>query len=305
MSAVYHAGQLEVQARAGVRQEASRLGRIVRPSLPPVAQDFLLEQRLVVVGSVEPGGRVWASALAGPAGFARAEDDRTVRVRATPAPGDPLAANVAATGVVGMLAIEFETRRRMRLNGRGRLEADGSLLVRTEQVFANCPKYIQARAVLGPEDAAGDRAPGAAAPVRGRELSAAQRAWIEAADTFFVASARPDGGADASHRGGRPGFVRVRTASRLVWPDYQGNNMFLTLGNIEASPHAGLLFLDFDGGRTLQLTGRARIDWDERRAAAFPGAARLVEFEVDEVIESAPAVRLTWGFLGYSPYNPE
>ena len=80
--------------------------------------------------------------------------------------------------------------------------------------------------------------------------------------------------------------------------------MFQTLGNISVNPQAGLLFVDFERGGTLQLTGRAGILWDEERAAEFAGAERLVEFDVDEVVAIAGRHSLEWRFLDYSPENP-
>jgi len=111
-------------------------------------------------------------------------------------------------------------------------------------------------------------------------------------------------GADASHRGGLPGFVRVEGDRRLEWPDYPGNAMFNTLGNLAADPRAGLLFVDFEQGHTLQISGRARVVWDERRAAEFAGAERVVEFDVEEVVERRGALPLRWRFVEYSPFNP-
>ena len=131
-----------------------------------------------------------------------------------------------------------------------------------------------------------------------------QQRWIREADTFFIATHHPEGGADASHRGGRPGFVNVLNDHRLVWPDYSGNTMFQSLGNIAVNPQAGLLFIDFKTGRSLQLTGSARILCDQERTSEFSGAERLVEFEVDEVIDTAGAHSLEWRFLDHSPENP-
>jgi uncharacterized protein len=201
---------------------------------------------------------------------------------------------------VGMIAIEFATRRRMRLNGRAQVGADGAITIRAQQVYSNCPKYIQSRRWRGrpPESDA--------TPVVQRQsvLAEDQQRWIREADTFFIASHHPEGGADASHRGGLPGFVRVLNDHRLVWPDYAGNTMFQSLGNIAVNPQAGLLFIDFERGQTLQLTGRARILWDPERIAEFAGAERLVEFDVDEAAEIAGAHSLEWRFLDYSRENP-
>jgi hypothetical protein len=119
------------------------------------------------------------------------------------------------------------------------------------------------------------------------KLGAAQRALIEEADTFFIATAHPERGADASHRGGPPGVVEVAAdGASLRVPDYSGNSMFQTLGNLEIDPHAGLLFLDWEGGTSLQLTGRARSVWgDEDRA---------VEFAIDAVRERELALPERW-----------
>jgi hypothetical protein len=90
----------------------------------------------------------------------------------------------------------------------------------------------------------------------------------------------------------------------LEFLDYSGNTLFNTLGNLAATPSAGLLFLDFEGDSTLQLTGEARIVWDVGRAARFNGAEHVVEFRVQEAVETQGAVPLRWRFEGYSPFNP-
>jgi len=303
MGTPFHPGELEVQARAGVSGMAARIGNGIHPTIPAAARDFLADQPFAVVGSVAVDGRVWASLLTGAPGFMRAWDERTVRLDAAPAPGDPLADNLRANPEVGMLVIEPASRRRMRLNGTASVRPDGGLQVSTRQVYANCPKYIQARAVAGAAGA-GEPSPRTAGARRGAALTADQRAWIAGADTFFIASAHPKGGADASHRGGNPGFVRVAGPRRLVFPDYAGNSMFNTLGNITANPRAGLLFLDFEQGRTLQVSGRARVIWDARHAADVAGAERLVEVDVEETIERADSRPLHWRFIDYSRFNP-
>jgi len=300
MAPVYHPGELSVQERAGVREMADRIGRSIGSRIPPAARNFLRSQPLVVVGSADANQRVWASLLTGAPGFLHAADEHTVRINARPAAGDPLCDNLAANSQVGMIAIEFATRRRMRLNGRAQVGADGAITIHAQQVYSNCPKYIQARRWRGRPSEADST------PVVRRQstLTQDQERWIRESDTFFIASHHPEGGTDASHRGGLPGFVRVLNDYRLVWPDYAGNTMFQSLGNIAVNPQAGLLFIDFERGQTLQLTGRARILWDPERIAEFAGAERLVEFDVDEAVEIAGAHSLEWRFLDYSRENP-
>ncbi|WP_326820002.1 pyridoxamine 5'-phosphate oxidase family protein [Streptosporangium sp. NBC_01756] len=286
-----HAGELAVQRRAGVRAGAWGSASAT-PEIPAVAADFLRRQRMMLVGATGPDGRLWASALTGPAGFAEAVDERTIVIEAVPGEHDPLAG--LSGGEIGMLAIEPSTRRRMRINGTVRREG-GRLIVHTEQTYANCPKYIQTRDVSA--ELAG---PPALVSTAG-SFTAEHRAWIEGADTFFVATRAPGLGADLSHRGGNPGYVRMTGERRLVWPDYVGNSMYMTLGNLELDESCGLLFLGWESGDTLQLTGRARVAWDP---GDVPGAQRLVEFEVDRAVHIRGASPLRWTFEKYSRFNP-
>jgi predicted pyridoxine 5'-phosphate oxidase superfamily flavin-nucleotide-binding protein len=299
VSSVYHSGEIAVQALAGVQQAAAQNGRSIRSALPKVAADFLGNQELIIVASIGEHSKVWASIVTGKPGFIKIEDEKTIRIDAEAVQGDPLIHNLQINGEAGILAIEFSTRRRMRVNGTAAIHS-GSIYITVEQVYANCPKYIQARQLASESSATRQTA-----EVRGGTfLSEEQKRWIEGADTFFIASASAANKADASHRGGSPGFVRVTGDKTLIFPDYFGNSMFNTLGNIYDNPHAGLLFVDFHKGHTLQLTGKATIIWDEKEIVAFAGAERLVAFEVEEIIQVMNATHMQWGFLSYSPFNP-
>jgi hypothetical protein len=243
---------------------------------------------------------VWASVVTGNPGFITAPDGRTLSLAATLPDADPLHESLAGDTPLGVLVLDPERRRRIRLNGRAVSERPGVIDIRIEEVFGNCPKYIQARA---PEGKSG-RKHRTGTGLRGVALSASQRLAIERTDTFFIASTNGEAGADASHRGGQPGFVHVVDDKRLRFPDYAGNNMFQTLGNITKDPRVGLLFVDFDSGTTLQLTGRARVLWDREDFLDLPGAERAVEVEIDEVVETAGQGSFGWRFLDYSPFNP-
>jgi hypothetical protein len=197
-----------------------------------------------------------------------------------------------------MIVIHLVARHRVRLNGTAQARPGGRIMFSTRQVYGNCPQYIQARAIVGNRDIF-------PAPARfGNELQPDQRHSIEQADTLFIATFHPHSGADASHRGGRPGFVCVESETRLLFPDYRGNNMFNTLGNIVSNPRTGLLFPDFQSGSALQLSGSARILWDDPRMKLFEGAQRLVEFDIERMIELPEATLLRFEFEGYSPFLP-
>lgn len=288
----YHAGELEVQRRMGQAEIAVRVGRMIRTEIPAAAAAFLAEQPLVVLAATDDAGRIWASLVTGPAGFVHADADQTIVVDALPVPGDPLHDVLQQPDQqVGMIAIEPQTRRRMRVNGQAQPTEDG-LRIHPDQVYSNCPKYISRRHI---QEVNADRH----RPVvhHAGVLDERLRQIISRIDTFFVGSADPEGNADASHRGGNPGFLQVLSPNRLRWPDYRGNSMFMTLGNISANPRCGLLIPDWDTGTTLQLTGTAEIIWDE-------GPQCSVEFSVDEVIDLTDVSPLRWGQAELSPANP-
>jgi predicted pyridoxine 5'-phosphate oxidase superfamily flavin-nucleotide-binding protein len=301
----YHAGEHAVQERAGLAQQAAFSLGGIGDSVPEVAAAFLAGQPFIVFGARDPEGRMWASQLTGAPGFLHAPDPRTVAIRALPIAEDPLA-GVLGTGPaqVGMIAIEPASRRRMRINGTAVPDGDG-LLVSVDQVIANCPKYIQKRtphqAPPGRDTGPAGAAAGSRAVTTGTRLSPDQAETIRAADTFFVATASPDGAADASHRGGNPGFVQVLSPTRVRWPDYIGNAMFLTLGNLELNPAAGLFLPDWRTGSVLHLSGTASTVWD---TAGVPGAQRLVDFDVAHVRQIAGAAPLHWTEPVFSRFNP-
>jgi predicted pyridoxine 5'-phosphate oxidase superfamily flavin-nucleotide-binding protein len=276
----YHEGELAVQRQVGVVANAERIGRSVHEDIPDAARRFAAEREFVIVGAADGDGRVWATILRGEPGFLSTPTPDRLRVAARPPPADPLAATLAGEADVGALLIDPATRRRMRVNGRVRPAEAGAREIETREVYANCPKYIHPREVGLP--AADSRALSATS---GTALTLEQAARVAAADTLFLASRHPDTGADVSHRGGPPGFVRVAAPDRLLIPDYAGNMMFNTLGNLAAHPEAGLLLVDFATGDTLQLTGRATIDWNPAARREMTGAERVVEFEVTGVVE--------------------
>lgn len=264
----YHDGEIAVQARAGVRDLADRVGRIIRAEIPPVAGAFLRERHFVIVTTVAGDGAVTTSLLGGSGGFVDTPDQTTIVITPSAGHRSIVARDIRDTGVIGLLAIDFPTRRRMRVNGTALLRGD-AIVVSTREVYANCPQYIHDHHVVNPakeNDAA----------VVTAALDDRQRRWIESSDTFFIGSIHPAAGADASHRGGPPGFVSAEP-NRVTWPDFSGNNMFNTLGNLAVHPRAGLLFVDFESGATLQLQGRAQILGHTERA---------IQFDIDRVLET-------------------
>jgi uncharacterized protein len=295
----YHDGELAVQRSAGAQGMAARVGRSISSRLNALLEGFLAEQDTLVIASLDHLGRPWVSVITGAPGLLYALDSQTLEVRSPIAQLDPLAENIHVGASLGLLAIDLLTRSRVRVNGRVIQASQEGFELHVLEAYGNCQKYIQRRdsqVRLGPDNPSPARV--------GSSLNLAQRAMLERADTLFIATAHPATGADASHRGGTPGFVRVLDDGRLELPDYAGNKMFNTLGNIEATGRAGLLIVDFDHDLALHLTGSARIVWDTGRVAAHRGAERLVEFAPEWILERPALTRRRWQLLEASPFNP-
>ena len=299
----FHRGEQSIQARVGVREKVEEIGRrFIRDHMPDEHRAFYEQLPFLLFGSVDEGGRPWASILAGPPGFVRTPDERTLDIAAVPFPGDPAGERLEPGAAVGLLGIEFENRRRNRVNGRVSRRDAGSMTIAVDQSFGNCPMYIQAR-TGSIEQRAGEPAP----PEHLTSIDESVGALIAGADSFFIATHfagdddGPTTGADVSHRGGRPGFVRVADDGSLIWPDFTGNTHFNTLGNILLNPRAGLLFIDYDSGDLITLTGSAEIIWDGDELEHFTGAERLVRFRLDEGRRLRAAMPMRWDFQDYSP----
>jgi hypothetical protein len=297
----YHNGEIEVHRRLGVERQAAINGRAIATHLIPGALKFIEIQPMVILASSDTEGRPWASAIFGKPGFVKAPDDThlIIDLSGNPViPEDPLLTNLRYSRQTGLLLIELSTRRRLRINGTAALY-DGKIEITIEQAYPNCPKYIQRRQVTFLPDTSKKL-------IRsGKVLTDDHWNWILNTDTLFVASMNSQGQMDMSHRGGRPGFVRRTGDHTLQIPDYVGNNMFNTLGNIVDYPKAGLLFIDFEQGRTLQLTGEAGIVWHAEDAGLITGGTnRLWNFSVHSFIELETNKNFSWSFMEYSPFNP-
>ena len=295
-----------MQERAGEREAALRNGGLIGDTIPQRAIPFLAQQRMLAVGSVDESGAPLASMLFGAEGLVSSPDGEVVvidRSRIDVDLDDPVWSNVHVGADVGLLAIELETRRRLRINGIVRRLDAQHIELTVRQAYPNCPKYIQRRHVRGAPDA---RPSEARAHTAGAVLDDARSRLVEQSDTLFVASRHPMRGVDVSHRGGTPGFVRIVDPKRLRIPDYRGNGMFNTLGNFVVDHRASVLFLDFDGGGLLQVTGTVDVHFDEAEDRRHPtgGSGRYWDFHVAHWLELPITTSLAWELLDASPYNP-
>jgi predicted pyridoxine 5'-phosphate oxidase superfamily flavin-nucleotide-binding protein len=300
----FHAGELDAQRRAGVADVALTIGqRGIRRFMPDQHRAFYPQLPFFVLGGVDADGQPWATWRVGAPGFVSSPDARTLRIAGNTLPGDPLADAWQPGASLGGLGIQFDTRRRNRVNGIVQSIDGDALTVAVEQSFGNCAKYIQGRTPVF--DARDDAAP--LRLERSDRLSEADRVLFAQADTFFVASANTSAeagavrGVDVSHRGGMPGFVRVDDDRTLTTPDFSGNRFFNTLGNLLHDARAGLLFVDFERGDLVYVAARAEIVWDGPLVASFDRAERVVRYRVLEVRRSAAVLPFRWSAVEWAP----
>jgi len=296
----WHDGERALHERLNITDRMEAAGRhAIRGFMPDQHRAFFAQLPVILLGSTDRRGQLWASLLAGSPGFVSSTGPKRLEVDALPLDGDPLGEALAPGAPLGLLGIELPTRRRNRANGRVVAADDQGFAVTVEESFGNCPKYIVKRDYqsLAPAQEVASEAIST--------LDDGARRLIAEAATFFVASsAGRDALPDVSHRGGQPGFVDVAADGTLTVPDYSGNMYFNTLGNMLVHPRAGLLFPDFATGDLLQLTGVTALDWDGPAVAALPGVQRLWQFHPIGGRWLRGALRLRFAPGEASPFSP-
>jgi uncharacterized protein len=269
------------------------------------ARPFIEKQAMTAVAARDRAGALWASLWFGQPGFLKSPEGRHIEVHAGATqrdPDDPVWDAMQPGAPLGMLFIELGTRRRYRVNGRVRQLDAAQLQLAIDEAYPNCPKYIQRRHLR----TLGEPQTGGSGATQGeRWLNADGLAVLARADTLFISSGTPAGGLDASHRGGPAGFVQALDPGRLRVPDYGGNSLFNTLGNLALDARCGLVLPDFEGDRLLHLSGRAELLWDQPDPQGLTGGTgRFWTFEIDAWRLRPMPAALAWEYLDASPFLP-
>ena len=296
----FHDGERRVQERAREVEDAESNGSVIANTIMPGAKPFIARQVMLAAASVAADGSPWASLLFGPAGFVTAQAqslaiDLTLLHRDA---HDLLWQHLTQDSRLGLVAIELGSRRRYRVNGL--TERTGEILnLSVVEAYPNCPKFIHRRIPhLGDSQPVIDHK-------RRNKLTVEDHALLAAADTAFVASVAPSGMPDASHRGGLAGFIEVLADGRLRIPDYPGNSMFNTWGNLTLDPRAALVVPDFAGGRVLQIAGSVELQWDQPDPnGRTAGTGRFWTIRPERVRSATLPVAITWETLDASPLSP-
>ena len=304
MMSPFHEGELKVQSLAGESQVAERNGILIADRIIGGARPFLHQQSMAVFGSWDRGNNLWSSIVFGRPGFMTSEDGYAVDFDLSQVAvqgKDPLWANIEVNSSAGMLAIDLATRRRIRINGLLSRPRENSLRLSVHEAYPNCPKYITRRQLKTAATELTESLP----DTTGASLGPDQQGALTRADVLFVATTHSTRGADASHRGGAPGFIEVLDDRTLRIPDYSGNSMFNTLGNLRVNARAGIIVPDFERTRTLQLTGTAETLWNQDDPADRTGGTRrFLAFRIAHWLELPLPAGVKTEFLDYSPYNP-
>lgn len=290
MDSPFHEGELLAQQLAG--QGSS--GGAIRDYMPDQHREFFAMLPMALLADVAADGWPRAGVLTGAPGFIASPDPQTLRISAS--------ADLALGANVGLLGLDFSTRRRNRANGFVATSGADGFTLAIEQSFGNCPRYIHLRDVSAGLEQGGKTAGRLHRPALDQAgLDDAARGMIAYADTFFVATTAGTHGADISHRGGPRGFVHI-AGDTLTVPDFSGNRYYNTLGNMLMDERAALLFIDYASGDLLHLQGRTEVLWDDAASsvelaaefAGFPGAERLWRFHVERSGLQRGALALRW-----------
>lgn len=318
----WHRGEREMQEMMHVdyRENPSV------PYLSSTAAVMLNRYRLLAFGTLDGEGRPWTTLWSGVAmGLQQSNMAIKVPVDAVNDPvveallGNKLDAGVCEEGLRGTpfsaLSIDLETRRRVKVAGTvsaGALttvdededepqHAQAQIIAHVDWSLGNCPKYLNkkhiSRQISVPKLLS-----------QSAKLSLDSLRLIAQADLFFLSSVHSGTEMDTNHRGGPAGFVRTKTeasgASTIIWPEYSGNNLYQSLGNLVTTPIAGIVFPDFNTGDVLYVTGSTKILVGSDAAKVMPASNLAVQMTVTDARHVQAGLHFRGKAGEASPYNP-
>ncbi len=279
---VWHQGELAVQQKAGTDKRMAEIGgKFIREFMPQQHRDFFQSLSMIFIGYSDYYSGINAGIFFGALNFIQSPSASELVINTQYSLGNMSKEDLNVGDRVGLLGIEFNTKRRNRINGIITDISQKSIRIKVLQSYGNCPKYIQTKTFIGNVDY------GEFTSTIATQLNDTHRAIISNADTFFIASSFNDGqnlnnrGADISHRGGDSGFVTINAQGQLLVDDYRGNGFFNTLGNLFNNPSACLLFCDWHRGHAIQINVTSETIWNadnEDEDEGTTGAERTLCF---------------------------
>lgn len=306
LPAKLHRGEIHFQKLTNRHERITQMSQIMmRNHIIDQHKDFFAELEYVFLGTVDEDGQPNAHIFVGEAGFILTPDPYHLMIRTPMLNGHAIKNDLTEGAHISVLGLDLVNRRRNRLHGKVERVGDDFIMIKVSQSYGNCPKYISVREIV-----ARDKIVSESDAISQNGLSDEARKIIKEADTFFIASNYQDGsnseyeGGDISHRGGIKGVIEIEDDNTLVVPDYQGNYIFNTFGNLLINERAGLLFIDFETGDLMHLKGKAEITELGEYGNTFPGAQRILKIEVTQSSISEQSLPLRWKFIENSPFSP-
>ena len=301
---IFHDGQLAVQKITGEGEIAKQRIPMISDALHPRSIPFIEHQILAFLGSEDSQKNIWLSLIVGKRGFIKIPSLQNIRFDLSNIVSnkqDIFFENIKSNPTVGLLFHEAARRARYRAWGIAHSEGN-KLSFDIRMGYPSCPKHIQRELIEVTEDANLI----SSKHEKGSVLGKPEKEWIRTAHTFFIATQTKKGDIESSHRGGQPGFIEILENGLLRVPDYLGNSMFSTLGNIYENPKAALLFVDYNKGETLQLTGSAELQFDQNSEKDFHKSGetgRFWTFKTTQWIRTINHHKVNTQFIDYSPFN--
>lgn len=304
---VFHEGEIQMQKSIGAGKRLEELGkRMIRDNMPEQHRAFFAQLSTVHIGIIDTDGYPHALLRTGSPGFISSPDEYTLVITSKPMVGEPENLSFNEGSKISIVGLEFETRRRNRLNATITSHNGDELIMRVDQSYGNCPKYIQIRNLE-----LKSTKPTSTLINKTSTLDQSARSIIQNTDTLFIASrtpvldADPRAGVDINHRGGNPGFVEILDEKTVMFPDYKGNNFFNTYGNILLDDRVGLQFLDFQSSSVLNLKGSAEIITLEGEFNENPDMGRRIKITIKEVQITENLLPFEAEFIAWSPMLPD
>ena len=308
MTTVFHQGELLIQAESGVDQRIHKMGnKLIRDHIIDQHKEFFEHLSYVFIALHDEYGRPWVSVVQGDSGFIDSPDQKTLNISGEVIAKEALCLQTHNDMPIGIVGLDLSNRRRNRLNGNLNAGSrDDFLSISVAHSFGNCPKYIQVRDFISSfRQGISEQQQGVQQHFC--EFSEHDINLITQADTLFIASSeKPGGDLDVNHRGGKPNFVHVENNKQFWFNDYPGNNYFQTFGNIHIHSNIGLMFIDFDSGDLLLMSGKAHLEKaqnvDDQQDGNSQFIARRCYFALDRGLRVKQAIKGTWSSAELSPF---
>ena len=261
----WHKGELAIQRRVGTDKRMAEIGpKFIRKFMPKQHREYFENLCMLFIGYTDHYSLARASVIFGYPGFIESPNETELVINTQNSMGDFIHQQLNVGDRLGLVGVEFDTKRRNRLNAIITDVSQKQITIKVLQSFGNCAKYIQSKSFIT------NPSYGHFSTTVRSELNESDKQLINKTDTFFIASYFNDGkefnnrGADMSHRGGESGFVTINAKGQILVQDYYGNGFFNTLGNLLNNPSASLLFFDWQKGHVLQLTVISEILWNDK-----------------------------------------